>query len=98
MKMISTTAKNRFKRLARIAPLLALTLTLGTMAAIPANAAWNNRGGWQREGWNAHARGAASWHRAHPVYAPGYVYAPPPVVYYPPPSPGINLILPLNIR
>lgn len=31
-------------------------------------------------------------------YAPGYVYAPPPVVYAPQPSPGIDLIFPIHIR
>jgi hypothetical protein len=31
-------------------------------------------------------------------YAPGYVYAPPPVVYAPAPSPGIDLIFPIHIR
>ncbi|HXZ01680.1 MAG TPA: hypothetical protein VEI03_16915 [Stellaceae bacterium] len=38
--------------------------------------------------------------RPHPVVvAPAPVYAPPAVVYAPPaPSPGINLIIPLNIR
>jgi hypothetical protein len=50
--------------------------------------------------WNRHEVYARHWHRAHPhpvpvitpVYAPPVVYAPPP------PSPGINLILPLNFR
>lgn len=35
----------------------------------------------------------------HRFYAPPPVYAPPAVVYAPPPvSPGINLVIPLNIR
>jgi hypothetical protein len=35
----------------------------------------------------------------HRFYAPAPVYAPPAVVYAPPAvSPGINLVIPLNIR
>ncbi len=48
--------------------------------------------------WNRHAVAAHRyWHGPHPargyVYAPPTVYAPPP-----PPSPGINLILPLHFN
>ena len=48
--------------------------------------------------WRDHEGHARDWHRGHPhpVYD---VYAPPAVVYAPPPpSPGISLILPINIR
>lgn len=50
--------------------------------------------------WRAHEAAARHWRHIHVVeHAPTVVYAPPPVVYAPPePSPGINLIIPLNIR
>ena len=35
---------------------------------------------------------AARFHDHHPVYAPA------PVVYTPPPSPGISIVLPIEIR
>jgi hypothetical protein len=53
----------------------------------------------ERDEWREHEYYAHRWHRAHPVVVPGYVYAPPPVVYYPPePEPGFNLIIPLHIH
>jgi hypothetical protein len=67
---------------------------------------YNNRRDWnERMSWNEHEREARNWRRDHrqPYYSgygyPGYVYAPPPVVYAPyDPSPGITLILPLDFR
>jgi hypothetical protein len=34
----------------------------------------------------------------HTYYYPQPVYAPPPVVYVPAPSPGISLVFPIHIR
>jgi hypothetical protein len=54
--------------------------------------------------WHEHEQAAYAWHRHRvvergAVYEPGVVYAPPAVVEAPPPPPpGINLIIPFNIR
>ena len=91
---------------------LAVVLTLGM--ALPSSAQADpdgrgqhgqhdrGRGPPRREAreWREHERSAYYW-RSHRslYYYPGYVYAPPPVVYYPPePSPGISFIIPLYIR
>jgi hypothetical protein len=52
---------------------------------------------WQRHEVAAHRDWHDHWH-GHP--GPGVVYAPPVVYAAPPPveSPGLNLILPINIR
>ena len=73
---------------------------LGALTTTPAAAADHRgppRGGHHR-GWDDHARHNADWYRGHPDYYPGYVAAPPVAVYAPPPSPGINLVLPIHIR
>ena len=49
--------------------------------------------------WRDHERRAAEWRRLHeasPSY--GYVYAPPPVVYSPPPAASFSLTIPFDIR
>jgi hypothetical protein len=57
-----------------------------------------------RPGWWWSVRGRWFYHDApeypYPVnpYAPRVVYAPPVIAAPPPPPPGINLIVPLNIR
>ena len=53
--------------------------------------------------WHRHEVEARGYHRGHPYYGHPViaqpVYAPPVVVAEPPPpSPGINLVLPLNFR
>ena len=96
---------------AKMLALLVLAGAVGLGTAAPAYAApphndrGHNDGGYhdnrgRHEGWHRPA------HYAHPYgygsygYGPSYVVAPPPVVYYgpPEPSPGINLILPLNFH
>ena len=47
--------------------------------------------------WQAHERRAYDWRRAHED-DPGYVYAPPAVVYAPPPPASFSLTIPLDIR
>ncbi|MDR3424147.1 MAG: hypothetical protein P4M13_03585 [Alphaproteobacteria bacterium] len=92
----------------RIALIAAVAL-LGTAALNPAHAdegRWHDRGRGQRYGemrheqdWREHERRAYDWRHRHPVPMPGVVYAPPAVVYPPPPEPfGLNLIIPLDIR
>jgi hypothetical protein len=81
--------------------LLALALMLGFGAALPGIAkADPDHGHRDHRAWDRHVHDTWAYRHAHPVYAPGYVYAPPAVVYAPPPPPpsGISLILPINIR
>jgi hypothetical protein len=83
----------------KILSILALTM-IGSFALMqPAKADnWHDDHGRGR-GPNWHARHEweeRRWHRPRVVYQPRVVYAPPPVVYAPQPSPGINLILPLH--
>lgn len=57
------------------------------------------REGQRYRGWENHEYQARDWRRHHRGYAPGVIYAPPAVVYAPPPPPpGINLIIPFDIR
>ncbi len=81
---------------------LALIAIMGTATISPAKADWDNHPGhpptWHERGWDRHAHDAYRWHHAHPHYEPHYVSSPPPVVYYPPQSTGINLILPLHFN
>lgn len=97
-----TTNATRTTQLLRLLPMVALAVIIGTMAASPARADWDDRKGhggeWHERGWDDHSHRAYGWYHAHPHYAPAYVYAPPPVVYYPPESPGINLIVPLHFH
>lgn len=87
--------------------LSALTILLSVSAMTPAMAddrhdQGRGRGIERDREWDRHERGAYNWHRHHRVIVeapPQVVYAPPAVVYGPPPiSPGLTLILPLNIR
>ncbi len=81
------------KSIIRILSVLALTAVMGSAVVNPAMADPRHDRGWDR-----HAHDAGRWHHAHPRYVPGYVEA-PPVVYAPPqPSPGINLVLPINFH
>jgi len=73
-----------------------------------------HEGGWggHEGGWRGHDRNDWDRRRAYgngyggypqPVYPQVYgyaqpVYVPPPVQYIPQPSPGINLVIPLNFR
>jgi hypothetical protein len=85
--------------------LLALAATVGLAVTSPAHADRGGRDdhgrGASRErggGWDHHVRDNSQWRRFHP-HEPGYVYAPPAVVYAPPPErSGISLFFPLNIR
>ena len=76
---------------------MALCLIANTAFIQPAKADDWRHDDWHHDHWHDRA-----WHRHHPgwgVYQPGVVYAPAPVVYAPPPpSPGINLVVPLNFR
>jgi len=64
------------------------------------NRNWNNGREWNESmSWGEHERHARNWRRIHREPYHSYVYAPPPVVYYPPPrSPGFTLILPFDLR
>jgi hypothetical protein len=102
MKTIST----RRAKLGRVAISLALAAIIGGIAVQPARA--DDDRGRGREEWRGddHYRGHDrdrdhDWHRRHrDVYvAPGYDYAPPPVVYAPiPVAPSLNFFIPLRFR
>lgn len=95
---------------AQKSPLLILAcLLLLPLATIhPAHADdWRSRGNgveshegqeWRGRayGWHEHEIEARRWHHRRYV-EPGVVYA-PPVVYSPPPQPGISLFFPLDVR
>jgi hypothetical protein len=57
--------------------------------------------GWRQHDWRERVWREREW-RAHHHYAhaaPGYFYAPPAVVYVPPPEPpSINFVIPLGRR
>ena len=80
----------------RILLSVAMAATLVGSIAAPALAAddWHGHDGWRRHEWREHERHEWREHRdwdyrgVYPYaygYAPGYVYAPPPVAYAPPP-------------
>ncbi len=86
----------------KIVTAFALTLAIGVLFMPPALAEHGNghdRGGGRRDGgWHDH-HGHGGWRGGG--YGYGYaqpVYVPPPVYAYPPQSPGISLVLPLNFR
>ena len=84
--------------LGRVVTGLGLAMVLVAAFASPAHADDRERGRGPDREWRAHEVHARRWHQVHPVYEPGYVYAPPPVVYAPQPSPGINLIIPMHFN
>jgi hypothetical protein len=110
MKNISDTAKKRplknVLKVLALAIMMMMSATLSTHAddmrgrgrAGPSQRAYRGRGQYGRvdRDWQYHERRA--WQPGY-VYAPPVVY-PPPVVYAPPvyQQPGINFIVPLNIR
>jgi hypothetical protein len=75
---------------------VAATALISASAIAPAYADEHWRRHHEREWREEQARRDYEW-RIHHGYAPYYA-SPPPVVYAPAPSPGINLIVPLNIR
>jgi hypothetical protein len=90
--------------------IIASTLNLLPISTVLADRDdWDrHEGGWRggdRDDWDRH-RGYGNGYRVYqqPMYPQqpyGYaqpVYVPPPVQYLPPPSPGINLVVPLNFR
>ncbi len=83
-----------------------MAVTLGLLGIVAATTA-------RADEWNDHERHAQDWHNRHrhhhdhdrPVIVeePNVVYA-PPVIVEPPPapeedsSPGLNIVIPINIR
>lgn len=87
--------------------LLVLAVAAGVASSATAPARADDRGDRHYDRHDDHrdehdrGRGDRGERDYHPYggYAPGYVYAPPPVYYAPPqPSPGINLVFPLRFR
>jgi len=84
----------------------------GAILALAVVAGLNNAAQADRDDWHGHAREAREWHHRHwhngriiyednepyVTYAPPLVVEPPPPVYYPPEQPGLNIVVPLNIR
>lgn len=102
------------RRLGQVILSVYATLAIIGITAAPAHAddGWRHRE-WRRHEWREHEWREHAWRRGYypgyypapyaaPGYAypaPGYVYAPPPpVVYAPVPAPGINVVVPLQIR
>jgi hypothetical protein len=93
-----------FQNKGRLLAIAVLAMAANAAFIQPARADDDRRGrGHEHDEWREHEWRARHWHRryvqVYPEQVPAYVYAPPPVVYAPPPPPpGINLIIPLNIR
>ena len=91
---------------------LALGMSAVAVTALPiaarADDGWRDRREWhERHGWREHERHEWCEHHPRACGVPGYVYgyAPPPVVYAPPPPPPIvyappslSVVIPLHIR
>jgi hypothetical protein len=89
---------NSTRKPMRLAMALVLASVLGGLAATPALAKDEHGGGHQARG--GHDRGHDRGHGGGfdvGLY-PEPVYAPAPVYYDPQPSPGISIMLPLNVR
>jgi hypothetical protein len=110
MRPISMNLKPYGAAAGRAAIALALAAIIGGLTALPARADDDDRGdrgrGYESRD-NDHRRDdrgrwrEREWHRDHPdVYAaPGYAYAPPPVVYAPMlVPPALNFVFPLRFR
>ena len=105
MKISTKQAGNFRPTIGKIVTALALVSVMGSMSMTPALSKddGDRRGhadkGWHKGEWRGDRR-----YEGRPVYWEPYVYAqpvyvPPPVYYYPPPpSPGVSLFFPLNIR
>jgi hypothetical protein len=89
---------------------LGMTALIAGIAAAPARADDDD---WRHREWREHERREHERHErqvwcAHHPYdcgAPSYVYAPPPVVYTPPPPPpvvyappSLNIVVPIHIK
>jgi hypothetical protein len=90
----------------KVVTALAFTLAIGVFSISPAFAD-HGRGGGGHEGGHGHDdHDHGGWHGGHGGYGyggNGYgyaqpVYVPPPVYVVPPQSPGINIVVPLNLR
>ncbi len=110
MSILTRLGSGKGCRLA-LAVCLGLVLTGGLVSSARADDDWRERrwGEWRRHEWWEHHRG---W--GYGGYGGGYGYGygyappavvaapPPPVVYAPPPVvapvPGLNIVLPINIR
>jgi hypothetical protein len=90
---------NTSRKPVRLAMALVLAAALGSLAAAPALARDEHGGGHQARGGHDHGhdRGHGGGGFDVGVYADP-VYAPAPVYYDPQPSPGISVMLPLNVR
>lgn len=95
---------NGLSRFSRIALAVGLVVAVGGATIGTASADGHHDRGWH----NGPARGERGrWDHRHyyvppPVVVaaqPAYGYVPPPVVVAPPPmAPGLNIVLPINIR
>jgi len=76
---------------------LVLTAMIGSVSVVPALGEDNHKhdkGRYEhKERGHEHDRGRAHYQTYHPY---GYYYVPPPVVYAPPPQPGISIFLPIR--
>jgi hypothetical protein len=105
--MRTSSTRNRRSMLRTISLALGLAIVTVTTAAAPARADSDDwRYSRDRDGvrWDRDHRNREDWrereereHRAGIYYGSGYSYAPPPVVYGPPPS-GFNIYIPLDIH
>jgi hypothetical protein len=105
MKTSTQQAKNFRPTIHKIVMALALVSLMGSMSMTPAlSRDEGDRRGHADKGWH---KGEQQGDRGRREYRPEYqhpyryaqpVYAPPPVYYAPPPSPGISLFFPLDIH
>jgi hypothetical protein len=99
-------------RIRRLLPALLLGVGVAAFAAaaIPARADDDGHHEWREHERREHEwRAHQAWCAYHPYacgYPSGYVYAPPPVVYAPPPpppvvyapAPALSIVLPIHIH
>jgi hypothetical protein len=89
---------NSTRKPARLAIALVLASALGSLAATPALARDAHGGGHQARGGHDRGHGGGYGGGFNVGLYPEPVYAPAPVYYDPQPSPGISVMLPLNVR
>ncbi len=78
--------------------LAALTALSFAAPALADQDDWHRGRDWREHAWREHEwrEHHGRYYRPYVAYAPGYYYAPPPVVYARPPEPSLNFVIRLG--